>query len=77
MGNLSFLMRKKFFFWVDVIKDINLDVKKCKQSDLEPFGPKKGKKEQKNTKMSKALEILPPDEFLIYLHLSMGMYMVI
>ena len=48
------------------------------------FGPfwakkwaKKGQKGPKNTKMSKALEILPPDEFLILLHLSMGMYMVI
>ena len=56
-------------------------MKKYLKSGLDPFGPKKGpkraKKGPKNTKMSKALEILPPDEFLILLHLSMGIYKVI
>ena len=80
MGNLSFLMKKNSFFG-----GCYLGHKlRCKKMQKIWFGPfwakkwaKKGKKGPKNTKMSKALEILPPDEFLILLHLSMGMYMVI
>ena len=80
MRNLSFLMKKDAFLGGGYLGN----KLRCKKMQKIWFGPfwakkwaKKGKKGPKNTKMSKALEILPPDEFLILLHLSISIYMVI